>query len=146
MEIFSFRQYEALPPSMARIWVGADLQEALNQIASRMKLTAGQISGIGAVRPAVIGFYNFETKVYERILLNDYHELVNLNGNISLRDGKSFVHTHITVGNRRGEAFGGHLLPGTKVIVAELTIMPFKGVPLTRQVEEETGLPLWSFK
>jgi predicted DNA-binding protein with PD1-like motif len=146
MELFSFREYQAQPASMARIWPGADLQDALNQIAVQMKLNAGQISGIGAVRPAVIGFYNFETKVYERILLNDYHELVNLNGNISLRDGKPFVHTHIVVGNRRGEAFGGHLMPGTKVMVAELTITPFKGVPLIRRVEEDTGLPLWNFK
>ena len=131
---------------MARITAGNDLQEALNQLAKELNLTSGHISGIGAVNPAVIGFYNFETQVYERILLNDYHELVNLNGNISIRDGKPFVHAHVVVGNREGVAFGGHLLPGTIVVVAELTIEPYEGEPLRRHLEKDTGLPLWKFK
>ncbi len=32
-----------------------------------------------------------------------------------MKDGEIFVHAHITLADRKGRAYGGHLMPGTMV-------------------------------
>lgn len=48
------------------------------------------------------------------------------NGNVSVYDGKPFVHIHVSAGNESG-TWVGHLLEGTVDIFCEVMILPLRG-------------------
>ena len=53
------------------------------------------------------------------------------------------VHAHVTLSDEQGNAFGGHLAPGTVIFACEFVIQELAGDALTRGFDEQTGLPLW---
>jgi predicted DNA-binding protein with PD1-like motif len=71
-------------------------------------------------------------------------EIVNVHGNVSIRDGEPFVHAHILLGDPQGKVFGGHLLQGTKLFACELFIDELSGPALERRHDARTGLFLWT--
>ncbi len=103
----------------------------------------GRVEAIGAVQRACIGFYNQQGREYEFITLDQPLEILCLIGNISIKDNMPMVHAHITLGDRSGKAYGGHLAPGTIVFACEYMIQPIEGAAYVRDFDEETGLPLW---
>ena len=127
-----------------RLPPGTDLLEELNKLALEEKVNLGQVFGIGALTRAKVGFFdpdqgNYRTQTIERQL-----EICSLTGNISLKDGKPFVHAHIVLSDEEGRTFGGHLLPGNLVFVAEIIVWRFGGTPLGRQPQPDLGgLYLW---
>lgn len=126
-----------------RINKGESIQEALNKACEDFGIKSGRLTGIGAVSPAVLGYYDFEERYYKEIKKDGIFELVSLVGNISLKDDSPFVHAHISVGDQDGNLYGGHLLPETKAIVCEVIIESFCGEPPVREYEDENGLHLW---
>ncbi len=123
--------------------LGADLYEGLTAIAQREKIHMGRIQGLGATTHAVVAYYDQAERKYNSMEFPGGMEILNLHGNISLRDGKPFVHAHIVLGDPQGKVFGGHLLPGTKVFAFEVFIDVFEGEEFSRQQEDTTGLYLW---
>ncbi|TAK53612.1 MAG: DNA-binding protein [Bacteroidetes bacterium] len=128
---------------LGQLPTGADLYESLTQIIQRENITLGRLSGIGATTHAVIAYFDQIEKKYSTLEFPDGMEIVSLNGNISIRDGKPFIHAHIVLSDAQGKAFGGHLLPGTKVLACEVTIDELEGDELVREFNEKTGLALW---
>lgn len=54
------------------------------------------------------------------------------------------IHAHVVVSNAKGEAFGGHLMKGSKVgATAELVMIEAVGVEVQRVFDEKTKLKLW---
>ncbi len=98
--------------------------------------------GIGSLRNPVVGYYSEEEKKYRSIKLSGTFELLSLNGNISLKEGKSFAHLHVTLGDEEGRVFGGHLIRGD-VFVAEVYIGELIGEPLERKDMGGNNLWLW---
>ena len=118
---------------------------ALTAICQEMGITLGEVKAIGAVSRARVGYYHQDTRQYEWLDLNRHLEILALEGNISLNDGKPFVHAHVMLGDGEGRAYGGHLAEGTMVFAAEFVIQELKAERyLNRQMDEETGLFLWS--
>lgn len=124
--------------------LGADLHEGLTQIAQREQIRCGRIQGLGATTHAVVAYYDQSEKKYKSMEFPGGMEILNLHGNISLRDGKPFVHAHILLGDPQGKVFGGHLLPGTKIFALEVFIDEFEGEEFVREQEDTTGLFLWN--
>lgn len=122
---------------------GSDLLESLTEFVQRENIRLGRVQAIGATTHAVVAFYDQQTKVYNPLEFPGGMEILNLNGNVSMRDGKPFVHVHILLGDAEGKVFGGHLLPGTKLFACEVTIDELDGEELDRARDERTGLHLW---
>ncbi len=122
---------------------GADLFESLTEIVQRENIRLGRISGIGATTHAIVAYYDQNTKKYNSLEFSGGMEILSLSGNVSIRDEKPFVHVHILLGDAKGNVFGGHLLPGTKLFACEVTIDEFDGNGLVRGFDERTGLWLW---
>lgn len=119
---------------------GEDLLEALSSIVKKENIKAGFFTGIGALNKVKMGIF-VEGK-YEEITIEDELEIVSLLGNVSLKDGKPFVHAHITVSRRDGTAFGGHLLPGSIIsVTCEIFLVKLKE-SLERRFDEELKLYL----
>ena len=121
----------------------ADLYESLMKIVHEEDITLGRIVAIGATEHAVVAFYDPVQKKYLNMEFPGNMEILTCSGNVSLRDGKPFVHIHILLGDRQGKVFGGHVMPGTKVFACEVFVDEFAGEELQRAYDEDTGLYLW---
>ena len=122
---------------------GSDLYESLTNTVIEEDIRVGKITAIGAVTQAVIGYFNQTTKAYENIMLSGGYEILNLTGNVSVRDKKSFIHAHISLADKDGKAFGGHLMPGTKVFACEVFIDEYTGEDLVREKGKDTDFFFW---
>lgn len=125
---------------------GDDLLEALTDVARENGIRLGQVKAIGALEKACIAYYDQTTKTYNYLDLSGGHEILNLTGNISRKDGEPMVHAHVTLSDEEGRAFGGHLGKGSVVFACEFWIQPWIGPDLVRGFDEDTGLPLWEFQ
>jgi uncharacterized protein len=129
---------------MGKLSCGGDLLGELTNLCIERNITLGKIEALGAVQKACIGFYNQESKAYEFTSFDRPMEINNLIGNVSLKDGKPFVHAHVTLTDEKDVTIGGHLAEGTIVFACEFVLEAFTGSGFDRVYDEETGLTLWS--
>ncbi|MFC1467597.1 PPC domain-containing DNA-binding protein [Verrucomicrobiota bacterium] len=129
---------------MGRLQHGQDLLEALTHLCYEEGITLGRVTAIGAVQKAGVAFYDQKEREYRRIEFDRPMELLSLTGNISMKDGKPFIHAHITLGDPCGSVHGGHLDTGTVVYACEYEIHAYSGPELDREYDEATALALWN--
>ncbi len=128
---------------MGKLSYGADLLEEITRVCVNHDISLGQIEALGAVQKAKVGYYNQQSQEYQFLDIDKPLEIAGLVGNISLKDGLQMVHAHITLSDENGQAYGGHLAPGTIVFACELIVRVFDGPEYTRGFDQQTGLPLW---
>jgi predicted DNA-binding protein with PD1-like motif len=130
---------------MGRLPKESDLLEALTAVCVREQITLGEVRAIGAVTKARLGFYDQAAQKYDYLDFNDPLELVMLMGNVSLKDGKPFVHAHVVFSDHQGRAIGGHLVEGAPVFACEYVIKEYRSeTAFKRGVDTPTGLALWA--
>jgi predicted DNA-binding protein with PD1-like motif len=116
--------------------------ETLLGFANEQQLSAASVSAIGAFSTATLGFFDWERKDYDRILVQEQVEVLALTGDISLApDATPQLHLHVVLGKRDGTAHGGHLLeaevrPTLEVMITE------SPADLQRRHDRESGLAL----
>jgi hypothetical protein len=137
------RQVEFGKGLVGRLSHGADLLDELTNLCSENNISFGRVEAIGAVQKARIGFYNQSKGEYEFTTFDRPLEILTLIGNVSLKDGSPMVHAHITLGDQDGKVYGGHLVPGTIAFACEYMLQRIEGDVYVRDLDEETGLPLW---
>ena len=123
---------------------GSDLYDGLTAFVQRENIRIGRISGIGATTVARVAYYDQVTRNYNPLEFSGGMEILNLQGNVSIRDGKPFIHAHVILSDAQGRVFGGHLLQGTKIFACEVSIDELEGEELVRAHDERTGLNLWT--
>jgi predicted DNA-binding protein with PD1-like motif len=138
--IGSFSIKRTIVESLTR---GSDLYEGLSHIAVAQGIRAGRVTAIGAVERARIAYYDQKTMTYSEIDVPQPMEILSLSGNISLKEGRPFVHVHVVLSDEHGNGKGGHLLPGTRVFSCEITIEEFEGPDIVREKDPASGLFLW---
>lgn len=121
---------------------GDEIQDCLGRFAAAESLSAAQVTAIGAFERAVLLFFVWETKDYERIEVPEQTEMVSLNGDIALDgDGKPKLHLHALLGRRDGSTVGGHLDSG--VVRPTLEVMVTESpAHLRRRHDAASGLAL----
>jgi predicted DNA-binding protein with PD1-like motif len=122
---------------------GSDIVEELERFCAERDVRAAWISVLGAVSHAAYRYFDQETKEYLDLASDTHHEIVSFIGNISILDGKPFLHAHASFADRDGNTVGGHLVRGCTAFVAEVTIREMTDVDLVRTPDELTGLNLW---
>lgn len=131
---------------LGRFRNNTDFLAELDNFCLREKITLGVFSVIGALTKAKMGYYDQDKQKYvECVHLDKKLEITSCMGNISLKDGKPFVHAHVTLADLQGNCYGGHLMPGANVFAAEYFIQELTGGELERKFDSETGLQLWPF-
>lgn len=127
-----------------RLRPGADLLEELQAMALKEDISLGLVSGIGGLKSAAVGIFLPDESRYETREFKGELEICHLSGNISLKEGRPFVHAHLVISDRQGRAWGGHLLPGCRIFVAEVVILSLEGAKRERLPQTElSGLALW---
>jgi len=123
---------------VAKLERGEDLLDSLVLLAKRYELVSGFFSAIGALSEANIGF--FEKGKYKSIILESNLELVSCIGNVSYREGEATIHAHVVVGDRKGNAFGGHVLKGCIVsVTCEIFLVEIER-RINRSEDKATGI------
>lgn len=120
---------------------GDEVLSGLTELAERNNLRASHFTAIGAFGSSLFGWFDHERHAYRNIPVDQQAEVVSLTGNISLVEGKPFVHIHGVVSLPDGTTRGGHLLHASVWPTLEvfLTEAPH---PLSRVKDPETGLSL----
>ena len=121
----------------------SDLLKEITSFCKKNNIRLGKIEAIGALQKANIGFFDQSKKKYCSNEFDKAFEIINLTGNISIKDGEPFIHAHITLADENGKAFGGHLLEGNIVFACELIIYVFDGGDFVRKLDKDTGVFLW---
>ena len=116
-----------------RLKPGDDLKRELAAFAKREQLRAGMIlTGVGSLTEVNIRYANRD----EGTLRQGHFEILSLVGMLDA-DG---MHIHMTVADRDGIAFGGHLLDGCIVYTtAEIAVGELTGLRFSRELDAKYG-------
>lgn len=120
---------------------GEEAVSCLTDFAREHHVDAGRFNALGAFSSVTLGFFDFDKRDYERIVLDEQVEVLTLVGNFSTFDSETKLHPHVVVGKRNGQAFGGHLLEGLVKPTLEIVVVD-EPAHLRRQTDPKTGLPL----
>lgn len=120
---------------------GDEAMAGLKRFAEENKLSAAQITGIGAFRDVTLGYFHWEKKEYQKIPVGEQVEVLSLIGDVAQEQGKPKVHVHIVVGRSDGTTRGGHLIEGHVRPTLEV-ILTESPAHLRKQHDPESGLAL----
>jgi predicted DNA-binding protein with PD1-like motif len=104
---------------------GEEAMGCLQTFVEKERISAAQITGIGALCDARLNYFDWETKQYQPIPVAEQVELASLIGDVALSpEGKPALHIHVVLGRRNGSALAGHLAeahvrPTLELIVTE---------------------------
>jgi predicted DNA-binding protein with PD1-like motif len=121
---------------------GDEVMECLQRFVSSERISAAQLTGIGAFSDAVLMYFDWEKKDYLRIPVAEQVEVATLIGDVAeAPSGGAALHIHLVVGRRDGTTMAGHLAqahvrPTLEVIVTE------SPAHLRKKEDPETGLAL----
>ncbi len=121
---------------------GELINKTLELYAKSNEIGCAWINGIGAIEDPEIGYYSLEKKSYNKKVFSGYYELTSLIGNITIKEGESFSHTHITFSDIKYQIFGGHLFDAKITAAGEFVIIQ-GNKNIKRKMNAEIGLPLW---
>jgi predicted DNA-binding protein with PD1-like motif len=138
----SVRQFSLGRNFMARAKHDSDIIDFLTDVAKENGIMTATFTAIGALKYAKLGFYDQERHEYLEILLSSPQEIASCVGNISIKEGKPFVHAHAVLADSEGNTKAGHLLEG-KVFAAEVHLFELVGEKAVRKNDAVTGLFLW---
>ena len=127
-----------------RLDKGDDITESIYTVSEKEGVKAAKVSGIGATDNFTVGVFDIAKKEYEKFNFSGNHEINALTGNITEKDGKPYIHLHITATGKNGKVVGGHLIKGVISLTGEIVIMVIGG-DITRELDENLGINRWKF-
>ncbi|OWJ65163.1 PPC domain-containing DNA-binding protein [Inquilinus limosus] len=121
---------------------GEAVMESLQRFAEAERLTAAQITGIGAFSEAGLRYFDWDRKEYLPIPVQEQVEVASLIGDVAVSpDGKPALHVHLVLGRRDGTALAGHLAEARVRPTLEL-IVTESPAHLRKAFDPESGLAL----
>jgi predicted DNA-binding protein with PD1-like motif len=115
---------------------------ALSDFANAQGLTAASVTAIGAFKEATVGWFDFASRRYRRIPVDEQCEVLSLLGDIAVGDdGKASLHLHAVLGLKDGSTRGGHFLDGIVNPTLEATINETP-THLRRRHQQDLGIAL----
>ena len=121
---------------------GDEAMSCLQTFVEKERISAAQLTAIGALSGATLNYFDWETKAYQPIPVHEQVEVASLIGDVALSPGgKPALHIHVVLGRRDGTALAGHLAaahvrPTLEVILTEPPIH------LLKAHDPESGLAL----
>jgi uncharacterized protein len=119
---------------------GDEVMAGLRAFAARENIRAARFTAIGAFSSATLAYFDWKTKRYCELPIDEQVEVLVLTGDIALKDGKSEPHVHVVLGRRDGSTRGGHLCDA--IVRPTLELMLEQAGALERRLDPESGLAL----
>ena len=128
---------------LIRLQPGEEVMASLRTWAGGRQVGFAQLSAIGALRRATIGYFDHEARAYRHLSVEEQVEVLSLSGNVSLgEDGGPVVHAHVVLGRADGTTLGGHLVEGVVAPTLEVVLLTLP-TQVRRRRDPATGLALW---
>ena len=122
-----------------------EITQALAAFCEEKDICSGIIGGLAAISEATFRFLDPATKQYVDKTFAEQMEVTCLTGNISRKDGKPYLHIHVTASRRDYSCIGGHLLTARVNGACELYVEDYGLKGVGRRFDPETGLNLYDF-
>ncbi|MBQ7501309.1 DUF296 domain-containing protein [bacterium] len=101
---------------------GDKIKECIEKTALEAGLVSASVAGIGAVENPVVGTADLLSGGYITKEFKGIWELININGNVTVIDGKPMAHLHVAIANPECEVRGGHLFEAAIGVTAEIVL------------------------
>jgi predicted DNA-binding protein with PD1-like motif len=103
---------------------GEEAAATLVSFAVEHRLGTSHFTAIGAFSRAVVAYFDWSTKRYHHVAIDEQVEVLSLVGDIVIERERPNVHAHVVLGKADASAHGGHLVEGhvrptLEVIVTE---------------------------
>ena len=128
-----------------RLDKGEEVMASLKAVAEKEGITAASVEGIGATDNFTVGVFDLDKKDYERFSYSGNHEINAITGNLTVVDGKPYVHAHITCTGKGGKVVGGHIFECFISLTCEIVI-GLVGGEITRRFDPSVGINVLSFR
>lgn len=120
---------------------GDEAMTLLQRFCEEQRITAARFTAIGAFSQAMLGYFNWETRQYDKIPVREQVEALSLIGDVALQDDKPKIHAHAVLGRHDGSTRGGHLLEAHVRPTLEVLLIESPAY-LRRRMDAESGLAL----
>ncbi|MCL5666796.1 MAG: DNA-binding protein [Patescibacteria group bacterium] len=104
-----------------------ELVSSLTGFLEQNNIQAAGFSGIGSCSSLEIGYYNAFLKDYRKKPYMENFEIVSLNGNAALLDGKPAVHMHGVFGRNDFTSISGHVFKLAVGATCEIFLIKLDG-------------------
>jgi uncharacterized protein len=134
-------------PGETRVWIavlemGEEAKTSLLSLAKKENIEAASFVALGAFEKATIGYFNWQTKKYQPIPVDEQVEVITLVGDIVPDEkGKPSLHAHTVLGRADGSTRGGHMIEGHVRPTLEITVTETPA-HLIRRKHPELGVAL----
>ena len=121
---------------------GEEAFATLGRFAAEAGITAASLTAIGAFERATVGWFDFASKSYRKIEVNEQCEVLSAIGDVAIGDdGKPSLHVHIVLGLADGSTRGGHLMSGVVRPTLEVVLTEVPST-LRRRKRSDLGIAL----
>lgn len=122
---------------------GDEVVGELGKFVRNQEVAAAQVTAIGAFSRALLGYFQWETKQYKHIAVDEQVEVLSLLGDVAVGDQGPTLHLHAVLGKSDGSVVGGHLLEAHVRPTLEVILIQPPSY-LRKRKDAETGLALIS--
>lgn len=126
---------------IVRCDIGDEVVSTLVRFAAENNIESGTVTGIGAVKDVVLGYFDLARKEYMRKNYDGIYELLSLSGNFAKFDSEIILHCHAVISNQDFQVSGGHLFSAVIAVTGEFYIRPGH-TKIERGLDNATGLKL----
>lgn len=141
MKSVLLHEHQGLRTFAIVLTTGEEVMSSVTAFATEHQVRATQFTAIGALSRVVVAFFDWPTRQYRTIPIDEQVEVLSLLGDVTLDQGKPKVHAHIVLGKADATAHGGPLTEGLVRPTLEI-IMTETPTRLRRRFDSESGLPL----
>lgn len=129
---------------VVRIDKGEEILEKIKEVAIRENIKLATVTALGATNEFIVGVFKTEEKKYYSNSFQGDFEIVSLTGSINTMNDEFYTHIHMSVGDEKGNVFGGHLNKAIVSATCEMFIHVIEG-KVDRGLSKDIGLNLFKF-
>jgi len=104
---------------------GDELMSGMTEFAEKNNIKISEVRGLGGISSAVVSAYDPEKGAFKRFNIDQKGELVSLQGEITVQNGKPVFHAHVVFVLVDGTVHGGHLVEAHINPVANLFVSEY---------------------
>ena len=105
------------------------------------EVEAASLTAIGAFHRALLGYFDWQSKEYKKIAVEEQVEVLSLLGDVAVAEEGPTLHVHAVLGKADGSVVGGHLLEGHVRPTLEVILIQAPSY-LRKRRDPATGLAL----
>ncbi len=124
---------------------GEEVISKLTELCKKEGIKVASVEAIGASDHVVIGLYDVAKREYHKNTIDEPMEITSLLGNVSTKNGETYIHLHINVCREDMTVLGGHLNECRISATCEMFVRTVNGTVERELDERETGLNLFKF-